>query len=105
MKDALDLDPEAFAVDRALRHPGRVNAVMTQRGEEGHGLPVTMRCLGIEPLTPRAPSAQRRHVGFSPGLIDKDEARRINPALILLPPHTPPGNVRPILLGGQQAFF
>jgi hypothetical protein len=46
-----------------------------------------------------------RHVGLGPGLVDEDEAPRINPALILLPLNPPARYVGAILLDGVQAFF
>jgi hypothetical protein len=46
-----------------------------------------------------------RHVGLGPGLVDEDEAARINATLILPPLRPPPGDLGPVLLGGEQAFF
>jgi len=37
----LDVELELLAVDRAVEEPGGVDAIMTERGEEGHGLPAT----------------------------------------------------------------
>ena len=34
----LDVEPEEFAVDRAVDHPGRVDAIVTQGGDEGEGV-------------------------------------------------------------------
>lgn len=100
-----DICKEAFAVDRAIEDTRRVNPVMPQGSEEGHGLPVAVRDFCIEPVSAPAPSAKGRHVGFGPGLIDEDQPRRIKPALILLPSSAPPGDVRPVLLAWQSAFF
>jgi hypothetical protein len=46
-----------------------------------------------------------RHIGLGPGLVDEDQASRINPTLIGLPLRPPARDVRAILLGGVQAFF
>jgi hypothetical protein len=46
-----------------------------------------------------------RHGGLGPGLVDEGQARRVNPALVLLPLRPPARYVRPILFGGVQAFF
>jgi hypothetical protein len=45
------------------------------------------------------------HVGLGPGLVDEDQAGRVNPALILSPLSPSPCDVGPILLAGVQAFF
>ena len=65
-----------------------------------------MGCLGNQPLAPRGAAAVgARHVGLGPGLVDEDQAGRIDPTLILPPLRAPPGDVGPILLAGVQAFF
>jgi len=46
-----------------------------------------------------------RHFGFGSGLVDEDQAPRVNAALVLLPLSPPAGHVGPILLGGVRAFF
>jgi hypothetical protein len=46
-----------------------------------------------------------RHVGFRPGLVNKDKPPRIDRRLTRLPAFTPPGDVRPVLFGGAKAFF
>jgi hypothetical protein len=48
---------------------------------------------------------QAGHVCLRPGLVDKDYSPRINLGLQALPQRTPPGNVRPVLLGRAQSFF
>ena len=45
------------------------------------------------------------HVRLGPGLIQEHEPARIKLALRALPPAAVLRDVRPILLGGRQAFF
>jgi hypothetical protein len=45
------------------------------------------------------------HVGLGPGLIDEDQAGRVDAVLMAAPPLALGGDVRPMLLGGVQAFF
>jgi hypothetical protein len=45
------------------------------------------------------------HVGLGPGLVDEDQACRIDAALMAAPALALGGDVRPMLLGGVQAFF
>lgn len=100
-----DISPEAVAVDRAVEDPWRIDAIMAQRGEEGHGFPVAVRHLGPEPLAARRPPPERRHVGLGPGLVNEDQTLGIDPALILFPPHPPSRDVGTILFAGVHGFF
>lgn len=96
---------EAGAVYRLIEDKGCVDPVAAQCGDEGHRLPVAIGHFCVKPLTFGCPTPQRCHVGLGPGLIDEDEAGRVRPSLILLPLRASPGNLRPQLLGGQNAFF
>lgn len=104
-QNLLDIGLEAFAVDRPVEHEWRGNPVVPERGEEGHGLPVAMRHLGIQRFATALPAVGPGHVGLRPGLIDEDQAVRADPRLIFLPPGPPPGDVWPVLLGGVNGFF
>src|SRR5439155_19031689 len=73
-EDLLDIGPEALAVDRPLKQPRRVDPIVAQGGQKRRGLPVAVRDLGYQALATRRPSAQRRHVGLGPGLVDEDQA-------------------------------
>jgi len=101
------LDPlgEAGAIDRLIEGERCVDPVAAQGGDEGHRLPVAIRHLCVKPLTFGRPTPQRCHVGLGPGFIDEHEAGGIRPPLILLPLLAPPGDLRPQLLGGKNAFF
>jgi hypothetical protein len=59
----------------------------------------------FETLPTRPPAAQRRHVGFDPGLIDEDQARSVNPALMGLPAYAFTSDIGAILLGRLDRFF
>src|SRR4029077_8337517 len=61
-EDLFDVEPEQLAVDRTVDDPRRVDPVVAQGSEEGHRLPMPIRRLGLEPLTPPAPFAKGRHV-------------------------------------------
>lgn len=73
--------------------------------KEGHGLPVTMRCISFQPLAFSAPASCGGHIGLDPCLVQKDKTRGVEPALIRLPPIASCGNIRPFLLSREQAFF
>jgi hypothetical protein len=60
-------------------------------------------CFETLPFWP--PAAQRRHVGFDPGLVDEDQARSINPALMGLPALPSAGDIGAILFSRSDRFF
>ncbi len=101
----LDVALEAGAVDRAVEQPRGVDAIMAQRGQERHGLPSAPRHLGLEPVAPRRPSPERRHVGLGPRLVDEDQALRIDALAILDPLRPSSPDVEAILFAGQHGFF
>ena len=96
-----DIGFEPFGVDRAIEQPGRLDAIMAKRGEEGLRLPVAMRNLGHEPLSAQRPSPQRRHVGFGPGLVDEHQTLRMP-----VRPRDPPArDFGSIAFGGDHGFL
>jgi hypothetical protein len=78
---------------------------MAQRRDEGHGLPVAERGGRLETLPARPPASQRRHVGLDPGLVDKDQARSVDPALMGLPARPLTRDIGTVLFGRQDRFF
>jgi hypothetical protein len=61
------------------------------------------RC--FETLPTWSPAAQRRHVGFYPGLIDEDQARSVNPALMGFPAYPFTDDIGSTLFGWPHRFF
>jgi hypothetical protein len=74
----LDIDREAFAVDRAVEDPWGFDAVMAQRREKGHGFPMALRNLGFEPLASRGPQAVWSERGTA-AAIARSVHRLVNP--------------------------
>jgi len=66
---------------------------------------MTERCICLQALPTGSPTAQRYHVGLDLGLVDKDQARSIDPALMRLPAGPFTGDVGTVLLGGMNCFF
>ena len=64
-----------------------------------------VRRLSVQALTSQSPTVGADHVGLSPGLIDEDEAGRINLSLMPFPACSSARDVGPVLRGGQQRFF
>jgi hypothetical protein len=104
-EELFDVGVEAFAVDRPVEQAWRVDAIVAQGGEEGRGLPAAMRNPVDEPLALRRPTAQAGHVGLRPGLVDEDQAPRIDEALIGSPSFAMAADVRAILLARDQGLF
>ena len=101
----LDVGSKAFAVDRTVDEPRRLDAIVAKRGDEGHGFPMAVGNFGDEPLAARRPAAQRLHVGLRPGLVDEYQTLGVDPALALRPLGASPGDVRPIAFAGDDGFF
>ena len=104
-EELFDVSPEADAVDRPVDDAGRFDAVAAQGGQKGERAPSPVRHLGNQARAAQRASVTAGHVGLGPSLVDEDQAPWIKPALILLPPLPPQGDVRPVLLAGVQAFF
>jgi hypothetical protein len=68
-------------------------------------LPMPVRRLSAQALASWPPAMGADHVGFRPGLINEDEAGRINLSLMLFPACPSARDVGPVLLGWQQRFF
>ena len=100
-----DRGQEAEPVQRAIEDAGSGNAVVAQRRHEGQRLPVAVGPGRAQPLAPGAAAMATGHGGLGPGLIQEHEAPRIQLALPALPPAAAAHDVRPVLLGGHQAFF
>ena len=101
----LDIGSKAFAIDRTVDEPRRLDAIVTKRRDKGHGFPMAMGDFRHQSFAPRRPAAQRLHVGLRPGLINEDQALGIDPALALPPLQPPPGDIRSIALAGDDGFF
>ena len=96
---------ETFAVDGAIEDAGRSELVAAQRPEEGQGAPAAVRGKAAQPLAPRSPASQGRHVGADPGFVDEDQSFRIEATLPGLPAGSASSNVDAALFKGEQRFF
>lgn len=101
----LDVGLEGLGINGAVDDPRRFDSVVTQRCQERHGSPMTIRRISDQACAERSPAAQGRHVGLDPGFVDKDEPAAVNPALILSPLLSAARDLWPFLLGRHQRFF
>jgi hypothetical protein len=104
-EDLLDVGEEALAVDRTIDDARSLDAVVSEGSEEGQRAPSALGRLGNQPGTAQCPAVSARHVGLGPGLVDKDQAGRVDSILILPPLSAPTGHVGTVLFAGVQAFF
>lgn len=101
----LDGGPECFAVHWTVQNERRVDPIMTQRCDEGHGAPVTMWCAPDQAFAFGCPTPQRCHVGLGPCFINEHEAARVDPALMSLPAGTAATHVWAVLFLGALGLF
>ncbi len=66
---------------------------------------MAMRYLRNESLTTRGATVVTDHLRRDPGLVDEDEALRIESGLLSFQIGACSGDIRTILLGGVQRFF
>ena len=80
-ENLLYIGAEAFAVDRAVEQARCGEAVAAQGAKESQRPPVAVWRKAPQPLAFLSPSAQWGHVGLDPGLVDKDQASRVEVGL------------------------
>jgi hypothetical protein len=59
----------------------------------------------FQTATARTPTAQRRHVGLDPGLVDKHQTPWVNPVLPGFPAEPAAGDISVRLLAGEYGFY
>ena len=104
-EDLLDIGQERVAVHGPVDHARCGERRRSQGCYKGRRLPVPLRNFADEAFAARSPTAQPGHVGCGAGLVDEDQVLRIEVELLAGPFGASCRNVRPILLGGAQAFF
>jgi hypothetical protein len=100
-----DIGAEALAVDWPVEDARRDKPVAAQRTQKGQRAPATVRGEGAQALAFWSPAAQRGHVGFDPGLINENQAPRIEAGLPGKPSPAPARNIGAGLFKGEQSFF
>jgi hypothetical protein len=104
-EELFDIGVEALAIDGPVEQAGRFDAVVAERGEESRSLPLALRDLVDEALSPWRPAAQAGHVGFRPGFIDEHQALGVDEPLIGSPSSAVAAYVRAILLARDKGLF
>ena len=107
-KLGFDIEVEEFTVHRPADHPGRVEPVMAQGGDEGLGLPVTEGSVIHEPCPAWRPSGRLGHVRLEGCFVDETYACQhvAHEGLAVCDPDAAgQRHIRPLLLDGAQVFF
>jgi hypothetical protein len=86
--------------DERCGHPAQ-----TQGAHKGDDFPMPMRRVIDQPLTDRVAAAKPYHGGVGPRLVDKDQPRRVEHALLAHPASARADHIGALLLGGIQSFF
>lgn len=92
-------------VDRAIDDAGSDDPLDAQSGQERHRRPAAVRDTPDQALTARCAAMGAGHVGLRPGLVDEDQAFRIDAPLIASPSGALASDVGSLLRGGAQGFF
>jgi len=86
-------------------HEGGGHGVMSEAGDKGRDLPMTVRDFGDQALPTFGAASEPGHIGAGAGLIDKNQACGVKQRLIGFPEHAGGGYVGAILLAGVYGFF
>ena len=103
-----DIGIEGGTVHGAIDDPGGDQPVPGQASNERLGAPFAKGRRSMEPFAARRPAPEPGQVGFHRGLVNKDQPMRhmLHARLAALDPGPPGlGDLGPVTLGGDQAFF
>jgi len=101
----LKIGGEDIGIDRAFDQEGGLDPFMTQGGDKGGGLPMTMWDGAGAALSRGATPIAAGHLGVEARLVDKNQVTHIPVGLLPTPERPGRLNVRSILLGGARRFF
>jgi len=87
--------------------PSKTQGAVSRRNaiRPGKSWSSNVRSVSDQPLAFFASAIAGRHVGRSPGLVDKDEPSRIEARLHFAPIGARGLDISPALLGGAKSFF
>ena len=101
----LKIGGEDIGIDGAFDQERGLDPFMTQGGDKGGGLPMTVRDGAGTTPSHKAASVTASHLGVEARLIDKNQVTYIPVGLLPTPERPGRLNVRSILLGGARRFF
>lgn len=104
-ENLFDIGPKRRAVHRAFEHERRGHAVVTQRSDECRCLPVAVQHLLDQALAARGAAIKAGDIARNAGFINENQPPWVEPWLPSSQGLSIGRDVRPLLLGGVQAFF
>lgn len=101
------LDPreKEGTIESAVNRERCYETCRSQRTDKGGRLPTPTRSVLRDPHAKRSARIPPCHVRFRPGFVDEDNMAGIDLLLGLPPLRTPLGDVRSVLLGGDERLF
>ena len=100
-----DIGEKGLAVHWAIQNHGRGDAVVAKPDGEGGGFPMAMGHGGAASLAPGRTTIKARHLGVRGGLVDEDDARRIEIELSFKPRLARRVHRVAALFGGVRRLF
>jgi len=104
-RELLDPGTDGRAVDRTIQHQRHHNPIVALSGEEGGGVPMTMRHRRDKAFSTRRPFPRPGRVGFDPDFIEDDQPRGIKPRLRFSPVAARFSDVGARLVSGIEGIF
>ena len=104
-QELFDPGQKTLAIDGAVEHAWRDDAVTAKTRNEGECLAMTVRHLRDQSPASGTASMQSGHVCLRPGFIDEDQPSGGDLVLVLLPSTPSARDVGAILFAGVQTFF
>jgi len=96
---------KAVAIDGTIEDAGCLDPVVSQCRDESRRLPMPVWCHAIDPLSFRASTIARRHVGRRPSLVDKNQLLRSQFGLLSTPFGARSGNILSRLFSCTRGLF
>ena len=104
-QDMADIDPENLRIGGPLDGHAGGGTVQADGADHGRGLPMALRTLGVDTLTPQGAPAQAGQIGFGTRFVQENQFGRVQTALPTPPGAARPRNVRTVLLAGMECLF
>ena len=104
-ENLFDVGSERLSAHCSFEHERGADTVMAQRRDEGGCRPLAVQYLVDQALAARRAAVEAGDIARNAGFIDEHQPLGIKPRLPAVQGLTRGDDVRPILLGGVQAFF
>ena len=104
-EDLLDVGEKGRLVDRAIKDGGRVEPVPAQRGDDGVGLPMAVRCVVAETIAPETAPITPKQIRGDSRFVEEDILAGIAQPESVLPATPRRRDISAPLFVGEDRFF